>query len=1138
MPEIHEDGDLGALQPLVEDGPKSQVSSTFSHDNSEDFFDNPFKELIETTQREQSECLVAHFMASVVSRLSYPHYKPDDYLDANADVKQLKAKKVSTSNFLSDLVELSERLCEEEVNERPSLEPFTLELNLAGGVVRTLLAHMYKTISKDKDARKHLDEKLVALVDRTVRDAIEANTPTKDVSQEQTDKNNKAIEKVVREQAKRKSMLFTSTKAMMEQRVRRDGLDDEQLVAPFVLGVGSDIDVFYSVISEGQKVSDSQKKAAERVAFKLKDYINSVEDTAGLRNNKDMMKGSILPAADVKDYEHQLNRVLKQGGSMLDALALTINPKGTSDEDERIVHVEGQDPQKAPLNIRNMHLVSMKKAPMELKFAKGQDEVIQDFLQGFYEYVSPKQGQSSSQKQAIRGLRPLIEIPFLNLKDDTLLMEELEAMLIAIEKTHQIDDDAVAQYAKMIRNANFGGGANRAYRERGTPMAKGLEIARLLLKLGVQDENSNRLNHLLPRFLQTTPEVQVDESLLEGKHYKEIKELLMNEQDYLSNYTDEGQVYHGTSVAGGMNILRGGFITSTEESGAAIYGPGTYVAKDYQEASTYAGAQGIVLPVQVKVSSETKIIHYNDLLNLGCYRQLVEEAKPFQDKNLTEVESVVFLLRDKRKYGVDIIVNDEGHSILQNANALDMSMDLNVIADWFESQALNHFEKFRSDENALHEASLWKSVKTYLKYQRLIESVGVKVRPKHLFSNNYMSDFKKAIDDESNIRQKIKLTTLYWLAFFDDDSPEYGRDLVQGLTPLNKLSDLEVYCLAILLKEVMTRGDKPAIESFLNNPSLMERIVKLEPDVCKSACRKGCYDVLEAIVKQKKLFKEYVEGKDLLLINAIVSGDSKIVDFLLEHTTMDDRRGIYHETKVYTLMIALKYNRTDIMKSLLDAGYNRHINENFRLWGYGTPMHLAIIQGNADMVEVIMNCQEWFPLTPDDAGRTPFMLAAYQGQLDLVKMIYEKEQSRIGLSVYYDKYDALMAACHGGHSDVAEFLLKKGIVDPTKTDNEGLTALSYGIVSGSVEVVQLLLNYEASQCDINSTDEKGRTPLMEAVVRGQSEVVKLLLEHGACPQITNNNGYDAFDLARAKKQQTCLELLEQAKSKMTSSPKR
>jgi ankyrin repeat protein/L-ascorbate metabolism protein UlaG (beta-lactamase superfamily) len=101
---------------------------------------------------------------------------------------------------------------------------------------------------------------------------------------------------------------------------------------------------------------------------------------------------------------------------------------------------------------------------------------------------------------------------------------------------------------------------------------------------------------------------------------------------------------------------------------------------------------------------------------------------------------------------------------------------------------------------------------------------------------------------------------------------------------------------------------------------------------------------------------------------------------------------------------------------------------------------------------------------------------------------------------------ALHYAAYGGHRDLVEMLLDRGVDVNIKKDNNS-TPLHGAALDGDLDVMTLLISRGA---DIDVRNQAGYTPLLSAVAGSQLEAVELLLTHGADANATLERGGTAL----------------------------
>uniref|UniRef100_A0A3Q2Y5Y7 Kinase D interacting substrate 220 n=1 Tax=Hippocampus comes TaxID=109280 RepID=A0A3Q2Y5Y7_HIPCM len=153
------------------------------------------------------------------------------------------------------------------------------------------------------------------------------------------------------------------------------------------------------------------------------------------------------------------------------------------------------------------------------------------------------------------------------------------------------------------------------------------------------------------------------------------------------------------------------------------------------------------------------------------------------------------------------------------------------------------------------------------------------------------------------------------------------------------------------------------------------------------------------------------------------------------------------------------------------------------LFSYVEEENLAAIKAHLDKFKDVDS--------RSDNGQTPLMVAAEQGNLEIVQ-----ELIRRGANVNCDDVDcwtALMSASKEGHIQVVRELLDND-ANAEHRDMGGWTALMWAAYKGRTDVAQLLLSKGANP---NITGQYSVYPIIWAAGRGHAEIVHLLLQHGA-----------------------------------------
>ncbi len=126
--------------------------------------------------------------------------------------------------------------------------------------------------------------------------------------------------------------------------------------------------------------------------------------------------------------------------------------------------------------------------------------------------------------------------------------------------------------------------------------------------------------------------------------------------------------------------------------------------------------------------------------------------------------------------------------------------------------------------------------------------------------------------------------------------------------------------------------------------------------------------------------------------------------------------------------------------------------------------------------------------------------AAQKGNLEKIKELVKKDPQLLN-KIGNDGDPPLLPAASGGHKEVIEYLLSKG-VDANSKNSSGQNAVTYTAYAGNLEITKLLVSKGAK---IVFTDRQGMSPLHFAAQQGHLPVVEFLVSKGA-PLTGKNRG--------------------------------
>ncbi|KAH9211436.1 ankyrin repeat-containing domain protein [Leptodontidium sp. 2 PMI_412] len=158
-----------------------------------------------------------------------------------------------------------------------------------------------------------------------------------------------------------------------------------------------------------------------------------------------------------------------------------------------------------------------------------------------------------------------------------------------------------------------------------------------------------------------------------------------------------------------------------------------------------------------------------------------------------------------------------------------------------------------------------------------------------------------------------------------------------------------------------------------------------------------------------------------------------------------------------------------------------------------TALGIAAQRGNAPIAKLLLEAHANVNL-PAELYDCPLVLAVREGHNEVAKLLLNAGAD-IHSAVASGEETLLERAAYNGDAELCLILLAKGarVNRPISGNGERPSALIFATTRGSVEVVSLLLSYEARVNDVYF----GKTALTEAIRAGNSELIQMLLRAGA-----------------------------------------
>jgi ankyrin repeat protein len=193
----------------------------------------------------------------------------------------------------------------------------------------------------------------------------------------------------------------------------------------------------------------------------------------------------------------------------------------------------------------------------------------------------------------------------------------------------------------------------------------------------------------------------------------------------------------------------------------------------------------------------------------------------------------------------------------------------------------------------------------------------------------------------------------------------------------------------------------------------------------------------------------------------------------------------------------------------------------------GTPIHISILQGDVDLVSLLIQRGADIESESELQGARALHLAADLGELEIVQVLLNHGADFMARDS--EQRTPLYRAASVGAKSIVMILLEQGAPLTGGQDAYGGTPLHIAAENGQLEIAKLLL---AEGADVNAIDERGFSALSLAAQPlsyrnvGGEELLKVLVESGADLGIKNSHGQTPLEYAESRHSTTWADIVE------------
>ncbi|MGD2179914.1 ankyrin repeat domain-containing protein [Lusitaniella coriacea] len=251
------------------------------------------------------------------------------------------------------------------------------------------------------------------------------------------------------------------------------------------------------------------------------------------------------------------------------------------------------------------------------------------------------------------------------------------------------------------------------------------------------------------------------------------------------------------------------------------------------------------------------------------------------------------------------------------------------------------------------------------------------------------------------------------------------------------------------------------------------------------------------------------------LVAAVYRENLEIIQKLIAAEANPDQPDLDVEVNACPVGMAIKQNRADLVRLLLDAGADPNGGDMEE-----TGLAIAVRKDNLPILRMLLEAGADPNADMEDYERV-IMEAAWYGRLEMVKLLVEYGAE---VSTWSQGETAIMSAARNAHQAVYDYLyplvdeeirryadkhgkeeIERAIRTKARAANKIGEKLGDAAVLGKLNKVKQLLEEGA---DPNILTEDGKSPLMFAAMYGHKNIIEALLDAGADPNLRGDEQYE------------------------------